>query len=118
MKVLLDTHALIWSAVDPSRLSARAAEVIVDQDNYVYVGAVSVWEISVERAKRLLRFPEADHRMLSAMRFTELSVSIRHASAVGHPLAHHRDPFESDAHRASDLRWADHRDPRPDGLPL
>lgn len=94
MKILLDTHALIWAAVDPDRLSERAEEVIVDSRNDVYVSAVSAWEIAIKRAKGLLRFPDLDDRVLRALRFMELPVSIHHGSAVGRLPIHHRDPFD------------------------
>lgn len=57
MKILLDTHALIWAVADPGRLSERAVEVIVDSDNDVYVSSVSAWEVAIKRAKGLLRSP-------------------------------------------------------------
>lgn len=94
MKILLDTHALIWAAVDPARLSERANEVIVDAHNDVYVSAVSAWEIAIKRAKGLLRFPDLDERMLSELRFMELPISIRHGAVVGGLPMYHRDPFD------------------------
>lgn len=94
MKILLDTHALIWAVADPGRLSERAVEVIVDSDSDVYVSSVSAWEIAIKRAKGLVRFPDLDDGMLRELRFVELPVSIRHGSAVGGLPMHHRDPFD------------------------
>lgn len=94
MRLLLDTHALIWAASDADRLSDRAAEAIGDPDNDVYVSAVSGWEVAIERARGRLRFPDVDRAMLAELRFTELPVSLVHAAEAGALPAHHRDPFD------------------------
>lgn len=94
MKLLLDTHALIWAASDVARLSDRAAAAIRDPGNDVYVSAVSGWEISIKRGRGRLRFPEVDRAMLGALRLTELPVLLRHAAEIATLPDHHRDPFD------------------------
>ncbi len=94
MNLLLDTHALIWAAVDPERLSARAAAAIRDPDNHVRVSAVSGWEIAIKRSRGRLRFPDPEPEMLAALHFAELPVTLAHASGVALLPDHHRDPFD------------------------
>lgn len=94
MRLLLDTHALIWMAVDPRRLSDRAASAITDPSHDVYVSAVSGWEIAIKRARGRLGFPDVDREMIEALGLTELPVSLRHTGAIGALPDHHRDPFD------------------------
>lgn len=94
MRLLLDTHALIWAAADRDRLSERAADAIADPDNDVYVSAVSGWEVAIKRARGRLRFPDVDRGLLRALRFAELPIGLGHAVEVGLLPVHHRDPFD------------------------
>ncbi len=94
MRLLLDTHALIWAASDPDRLSGRAAAAIIDADNDVYVSAVSGWEVAIKRARGRLQFPDVTPQMLAELRLIELPVTLRHASEIAALPDHHRDPFD------------------------
>ncbi len=94
MRLLLDTHALIWTAADPTRLSERAVAAITDPGNDVYVSAVSGWEVAIKRARGRLRFPDVDRDLLRTLRLAELPITLRHAVEAGHLPAHHRDPFD------------------------
>lgn len=94
MRLLLDTHALIWSATDPDQLSDVAATAIRDPENDVFVSAVSGWEIAIKRSRGRLRFPDVDRAMLASLRLTEFPVTLAHAAAIAHLPDHHRDPFD------------------------
>ena len=94
MRLLLDTHALVWMASDPSRLSEPAASAIRDPANDVHVSAISGWEVAIKRARGRLRFPDIDRPMMQALRLIELPVSLRHTTEVGRLPDHHRDPFD------------------------
>ena len=94
MRLLLDTHAFIWMATDPDRLSAPAVSAITEPLNDVYVSAVSGWEIAIKRARGRLRFPHVDAELLRVLRLTELPVTLRHAGRVANLPDHHRDPFD------------------------
>ena len=50
MRLLLDTHVLLWTLDDPTRLRGEAHEAIVDERNDVFVSAASAWEIAIKRA--------------------------------------------------------------------
>lgn len=94
MKLLLDTHVLLWwLAADPS-LSARARAAIGAPRASVFVSAASAWEISIKRALGKLDAPDDLAEQLSAHRFEPLSISVAHASAAGALPEHHADPFD------------------------
>ena len=94
MKLLLDTHALLWALLAPARLSSTAVEAIEDGANEVFVSVVSAWEIEIKRAKGKLAVtvPLAD--ALSEQRFKALPVTLPYALAVESLPRRHRDPFD------------------------
>lgn len=94
MRVLLDTHVLLWVLSGDDRLSAAAREVLVDGATEVRVSAVSAWEITIKRAIGKLDAPDDLPAQLEANRFDPLDVTIDHALAVGQLPPLHRDPFD------------------------
>jgi PIN domain nuclease of toxin-antitoxin system len=50
MRLLIDTHLLIWAAEGPERLSAEAFALMADQDNLLIFSAASIWEIAIKQA--------------------------------------------------------------------
>lgn len=94
MRLLLDTHVLLWALTDDSSLTAAARAAIVDGRNRVVVSAVSAWEITIKRSLGKLRAPADLAEEVAAHRFTPLAVSLEHALAVGALPDLHRDPFD------------------------
>jgi PIN domain nuclease of toxin-antitoxin system len=97
MRVLLDTHLLLWAAARSRRLSREARRLLEDARNEVHYSAVSLWEIAIK-----LDLRRADFRVdiallrpaLSEMGFSELPVTGAHAERmVGLPPIH-KDPFD------------------------
>lgn len=94
MRLLLDTHVLIWVFSRDSQLSEAAAEAIRDGDNQVFVSAVTAWEISIKKALGKLLVPGNYQEGLRRYRFTSLSITTEHALAVEQLPPHHKDPFD------------------------
>lgn len=95
MRLLLDTHALIWALSAPGKLPQRVRLAIEDSSNEVFASAASAWEISIKHALGRLVFPLARlGSELAKASIAELPVTIRHARAVSALPAHHRDPFD------------------------
>ena len=97
MKLLLDTHLLIWSAQDASRLSVAARNWIGDPDNELLFSAVSIWEVAIKSGLGRDAFriePRAFRRELLDNDFLELPVTSRHALEVASLPLLHRDPFD------------------------
>ena len=98
MKLLLDTHALLWWFTDAPELSLKARETIADERNRILVSAASAWELATKHrlgkleqaAEALFRFNE----LVAADGFEHLPVSYLHAIKAGSYPSEHRDPFD------------------------
>ena len=97
MKLLLDTHLLIWTAYGSRRLSAIARTLIEDEDNELLFSAASVWEIAI---KSSLGRPDCQvdphdlRQGLLANEFRELPVLGAHALFTANLPPIHKDPFD------------------------
>jgi PIN domain nuclease of toxin-antitoxin system len=98
MRVLLDTHTLLWAFnADPS-LSSRARKLIEDGSNEILVSAASAWEIATK--VRLGKLPTGEllindfEYYLKQLGFDELHISLSHAVRAGSLRGEHRDPFD------------------------
>ncbi len=97
MKLLLDTHVLLWAASEPSRLSEAARTLLNTPDHQLVFSSVSIWEVSIKaslgrddfrvEARRLWR-------MLLAHGYQELPLTGEHAVVVEHLPWLHKDPFD------------------------
>lgn len=98
MRVLLDTHALLWWFTDDDRLSPTARECVVDESNDVFVSAASAWEIATkQRLGKLDNVPQAADRfteLVAADGFTHLPITHLHCLRAGGYDVAHRDPFD------------------------
>ena len=95
MNLLLDTHALLWAVSEPQRLAPRAAALIIDPGNSVYVSAVNTWEMVIKAGLGRLEAPFGElSRIFEATGFFELPVTIAHSLRVLELPALHRDPFD------------------------
>lgn len=98
IKVLLDTHALLWWLFDDPRLSQRARKVIASPDSAVFISSASAWEIATKY--RLGKLPEAKEAvenlpdLLRKNKMEELPISMAHAIVAGSLSIVHRDPFD------------------------
>ena len=94
MRLLLDTHVLLWALGNPSSLSPGARAAIENPRTPVLVSSASAWEIGVKVSLGKLRAPVDLAEQLRDKRFTQLPVSIAHGLRVGALPLHHRDPFD------------------------
>lgn len=94
MKLLLDTHTMIWVFSAPHLLSTPARDAIAAGENEVFVSVVSPWEVAIKRSKKRLRAPEDLGEAVEAHRFQLLPVLLRHTKAIGSLPNHHGDPFD------------------------
>lgn len=93
MKLLLDTHALLWWLADSPLLSGRARSAIA-RSPAVYVSAATAWEISIQKAYGKLHAPDDLEQALAANGFEALPITVAHALAAGRLPLHHHDPFD------------------------
>lgn len=97
MRLLIDTHVLIWALEGSSRLGNKARGLLRDPDNEHWVSAASVWEIAIKASQRKLTLtrPLRDlEKGISAAGFRVLDISMRHAAAVAEIELPHNDPFD------------------------
>src|SRR6266851_7139593 len=97
MKLLLDTHLLLWAAAEPRRLSKQARALIDNPDNDLLFSAASLWEVAIKRGlgrddfkvdARLLR------RGLLDNGYSELPIVSDHVVAIVSLPTIHKDPFD------------------------
>lgn len=94
MKLLLDTHIVLWWLDDEPRLSAAARRAISDPSNQVLLSAVVVWEIRIKEAIGKLALPENFTSALEEEDFLHLPITTKHAHALAKLPMLHRDPFD------------------------
>ena len=98
MRLLLDTHALIWWLAGDQALGRKAREAIADEGNAVLVSAASAMEVATK--VRLGKLPSAEllarnfEAILASQGFAELPITLRHAVLAGAMAIAHKDPFD------------------------
>lgn len=97
MKLLLDTHLLLWAAGEPDRLSADARTLIEAPENELFFSAASLWEIAIKRGLGRDDF-QVDTRLLRRglldNGYSELPIGSEHAVAIEGLPSIHKDPFD------------------------
>ena len=93
MKLILDTHAVLWWLNDDRKLSREARSGIATAER-VWVSAASGWEVAVKKARGRLRVREPLWATVAADNFTELPFTLRHAEELERLPRHHGDPFD------------------------
>lgn len=94
MRLLLDTHVLLWWMADDPSLPREVREHISARATLVYVSAVSVWEIVIKRSLGKIELPDEWEKTLAAEPFRRLPVTWEHAFALHRLPPIHRDPFD------------------------
>lgn len=97
MKLLLDTHLLLWAAGQPERLSRDARALVEAPENELFFSAASLWEVVIKRGLGRDDF-KADPRLLRRglldNGYSELPIGSEHVVAVENLPAIHKDPFD------------------------
>lgn len=97
MKLLLDTHLLLWAAGQPDQLSAGAHSLIGDPQNELLFSSASLWEVAIKRGLGRSDFridPRLLRRGLLDNGYSELPITSEHAVAVDGLPPIHKDPFD------------------------
>jgi PIN domain nuclease of toxin-antitoxin system len=97
MKILLDTHVLLWVAGDPKQLSVQAKKLLEDPQNQLYFSAASLWEISIKnklgRTDFKVDLPVLRRNLLD-YGFEEIAINSAHTMAIEALPNIHKDPFD------------------------
>lgn len=97
MKLLLDTHLLLWAASEPKRIPKSARILIEDPENEVMFSAASLWEITIKRGlgRQDLRVdPRVLRRALLDNGYSELPITSEHVIHIEQLPPKHKDPFD------------------------
>jgi PIN domain nuclease of toxin-antitoxin system len=94
LRLLLDTHILLWWLADEGRIPEKHREIIRDGRTQVFVSAASTWEVVIKQRLGKLRAPADLKAQVEAARFELLNITIDHALAFGDLPDHHSDPFD------------------------
>lgn len=93
MRLLLDTHVVLWWLDDSPELSGEIKDLL-DTEPAVYVSAVSPWEVAVKQSLGKLEGPEDLPERVRDSQFSGLPITAGHGVRAGRLPAHHRDPFD------------------------
>ena len=97
MKLLIDTHLLLWAAGNPEKLSEQTRDLLTHRDNLLFFSAASIWEIVIKLRLGRDDFkvnPQRLKKMLIVHGYTELAVTTEHALTVDTLPLLHKDPFD------------------------
>lgn len=97
MKLLLDTHILLWAAGQPDKLSPSAQEMLLDSRNTLFFSSASIWEVVIKRSIGRNDFkvdPYRLRKMLVMNHYIELAINSEHVLRVDTLPLLHKDPFD------------------------
>ncbi len=98
MKLLLDTHIWLWSALQPDRLTRRVARALMDPGNELWLSAISVWELTILQRKRRFRIPDEltawVAKSMQDLELVEAPMTVEVALAVSSLSFSHADPAD------------------------
>lgn len=98
MRLLLDTHALLWSVLDDPHLSPAARTAIASPDSEILISAVSIFEITLKhqlgKLGQAAPFARHHQQMMAGLEWSALPVLLDHASLAGSMDISHKDPFD------------------------
>lgn len=97
MKLLLDTHLLLWIAFKSSKLSSAAVSLIEDPANELWFSTVSIWEVAIKSSRKRADFSVDPRILQSALlraEYLELGLTAEHTFATMDLPSIHKDPFD------------------------
>jgi PIN domain nuclease of toxin-antitoxin system len=94
MKLLLDTHTLLWSLMNPKELDPIVTEKIISPENLIYVSIASIWELQIKESIGKITLPKNFFDTLEPSGFELLPVFLDHIKELRRLPLLHRDPFD------------------------
>jgi len=94
MRLLLDTHVLIWWLEGGKNIAPKLREQIARPDNDIFISAASAWEIAIKKNLGKLKAPDNLEEQITRHAFTPLPIKVPHALRAGSLPMHHCDPFD------------------------
>lgn len=94
MKLLLDTHVLIWALSTPERIKPKVQDLLTNVDNIVLVSVASLWELQIKKSLNKISLPNDFIPQLQENGFDLLDINYKHIVTLCELPLIHRDPFD------------------------
>lgn len=94
MRLLVDTHILLWSAQNPERLSDTVKNTLLSPVNTLYFSIISLWEMATKKRIGKLTLEDGFTESLLASDYRMLDLTLTHIECYESLPFHHRDPFD------------------------
>jgi len=94
MRVLLDTHTLIWGLCEPDRLNVKTKELLANIDNIIFVSIASLWELQIKKSLNKITLPDDFTFQLQKHGYELLNITHEHIAKLNDIPMIHRDPFD------------------------
>ena len=94
MKILLDTHVLLWALSLPEKIKPKVQALLVDTDNIVFVSIASLWELQIKKSLNKISLPNDFIPQLQENGFELLDINYKHIAKLDELPLIHRDPFD------------------------
>jgi PIN domain nuclease of toxin-antitoxin system len=97
VKVLLDTHVLVWWLEDKGKISRQAAKIIANPENHILISAAVGWELAIKVSIGKMKprsILDGLDQILKQESFSEVPIALETAVRAGLLPRHHRDPFD------------------------
>jgi PIN domain nuclease of toxin-antitoxin system len=94
VRLLLDSHIVLWWDAELSKLSDDQREAIADPNNQIFVSAVTVWELGIKRSSGKVVLGESIRLLARRLGFNELPITMEHSELAASLPLHHKDPFD------------------------
>jgi len=94
LRILLDTHYLLWWLGDTDDLGTQGRQLISAPENLIFVSVASLWELRIKEQIGKIDLPSSFSEVLRQQAFEILAVNVAHTEALQTLPLHHRDPFD------------------------
>jgi PIN domain nuclease of toxin-antitoxin system len=94
MKYLLDTHILLWSLNEPSKLNRKTQKLISNTNNIVFVSTSTLWELQIKKSIGKISLPDNFSLLLEQGGYELLDIKVEHINKLNEIPLIHKDPFD------------------------
>lgn len=94
MKLLLDTHTLIWGLCEPEKLNDKTKDLLINVHNIIFVSIASLWELQIKKSLNKITLPNDFALQLQKHGYELLNIGHEHISKLNDIPMIHRDPFD------------------------
>jgi PIN domain nuclease of toxin-antitoxin system len=94
VRVLLDSHIVLWWDTDLNKLSDDQRDAISDSSNQIFVSVATVWELGIKRTSGRVKLGESIRLLARRLGFVELPITMEHSELAASLPLHHKDPFD------------------------